>query len=131
MAGGVPSELQQFIFEHIDSIEQLDILLLLSTHADRAWTGEQVAKELRTNPRSATGKLAGMRGLGLLEECGPAVYRYLPAAPALAAVVDALSDACRIRRHQVYELIFSSLKGARKFLDAFTVVDATKEEDSK
>lgn len=120
---GIPPEVQEFIFEYIDSIDQLDVMLLLRAQRDRAWTAQEVSAELRTNPGSAAHRLASLAALGLLqvENASPPSYRYSPATPQLERVVSELAEVCRVRRHKVYELIFSSLKAARKFLNAFTV----------
>lgn len=120
---GIPPDVLEFIFEHIDSIDQLDVMLLLRTHRSREWTAQQVSDELRTNPGLAASRLAGLKAIGVLQDNGasPLGYRYSPATSDLERIVSDLAETYRVRRHKVYELIYSSLKRARKFLDAFTI----------
>lgn len=123
MSDGFPDEVRQFIFESVDSIEQLEIMLLLRSTGERMWTAQEIASKLRTNSASVVKRLAGLKRTGVVsDDCAThPSYRYRPVTPEIAAIVDGLADTCKIRPHRVYELIFSSLKGARKFLDAFTL----------
>ena len=127
--GGIPNNVKQFIFEYIDSVEQLDVLLLLRAHQNHSWTAKLVSDELRTNPVSAENRLLGLKVAGLIENDGPSegLYRYCPVTSTLSTTVDDLASACQVRRHKVYELIFSPMKRARKFADAFMVLDPKKD----
>jgi hypothetical protein len=48
------SELLQFIHDHIHSVGQLEVLLLLRQHPERTWSPEDVSQALRTIPSSAS-----------------------------------------------------------------------------
>ena len=128
---GIPEDVQQFIFEHIDAIEQLDVLLLLRSTPTREWSAREVSDELRANPASITDRLASLAGLNLLVESGstPPLYRFAPKEAAVAAVIDKLAEVYRVRRHKVFELIFSPIKRARSFARAFLVVRGPKKDE--
>jgi hypothetical protein len=127
---GIPEDVREFIFESIDSIEQLSILLLLSATRERVWTAEQLSFELRTNPESTRSRLDLLRRLNLLEvsPTSPPSFRYSPS-PDMDRIITALGEVHKVRPHKVYELIFSSLKRARKFLNAFTLPSKKEDDD--
>jgi hypothetical protein len=53
----LPAELVRFIHEHIHSVEQLEVLLLLRENPERWWSPEEVSQALRTIPSSASQRL--------------------------------------------------------------------------
>lgn len=117
---------QQFVLRHIDSIEQLEVLLLLRAHADRAYSPEEVSRELRTAPASAVHRLATLARSGLVVEAPAGAYRYAPRTSDLDAAASELADAYAVRRFAVTTLIYSRpLDQVRTFADAFRI----REED--
>lgn len=121
-ASGLPEDVRRFIIDSVDSVEQLEILLLLHQHRDRAWDAEAVARELRVSPLSAGERLRELAADGLLEKRGgkPAEYRYAPASPKLDEAVRGLVTAYAERRVTVINLIFSKpVDRIRTFADAF------------
>jgi hypothetical protein len=122
--GGIPDDVARFINANIDSVEQLEILLLLRASGTKEWTAESIARELRINPDSAGMRLAMMRGQGLLalvDEAG-GTYRYEPASADTDRVVRALADTYAQRRVSVITLIFSKPNDSiRTFADAFKI----------
>jgi predicted ArsR family transcriptional regulator len=122
LGDGIPREVEQLIAEHISSIEQLEILLLLFRESSRRWTAEDVAKELRIHAASAATRLAALTAHGFLRaEAAPApVYLYQPVSSALDEAVGGLAAAYAERRVTVIGLIFSKpLDNIRVFADAF------------
>jgi predicted ArsR family transcriptional regulator len=120
----VSEELELFVAEHIHSLHQLEVLLLLQRTAPRAWTAAQTAAELRTNPAAAAATLAKLAERGLLATSTGAdpTYTYAPAAPELDEAVIALAEMYEERRLTVIDLIFSSPEkpeAIRAFADAF------------
>jgi hypothetical protein len=129
---GMSEIVKQFIFEHIDSVEQLDVLLLLHSTPSQEWTVDDVTKSLKTNPSSVANRLARLKDQDFLEQTNagnPATYRYKPKSPEIASVIDMVAQAYTVRRHTIYELIFSPMKKARSFADAFIVRGPPKSED--
>lgn len=110
-----------FVREHIDSVEQLEILLLLAAEPIRSWSSEEVAKELRTSGRSAVTRLDRLTKQGLLSKTGDQ-YLYQPKTEETREIVDALSNTYKTHRYRVISLIFSAKDSALDdFVDAFTI----------
>jgi hypothetical protein len=121
-AGDLPEAVCRFIADHIDSVEQLEILLLLYQHPERSWTTESVARELRISALSAGDRLKDMARSSLLSKVqgGEGEYRYAPDNQQLAEAVAGLATAYSERRVTVINLIFSKpIDKIRTFADAF------------
>jgi hypothetical protein len=105
----IPDDVQRFIAEHVHSVEQLEVLLLLHRDATRAWSADEVARELRIDAGSAKSRLADLCTRRLLvETSAPALaYRFEPAAQALGRVVSSLATLYAERRVSVITLIFA------------------------
>lgn len=118
-------DLRQFIAAHIDSVEQLEVLLLLRRHPDRVWNAEAVSRELRSASDSVVMRLQGLRSAGLLvsvssESDGSDSFRYAPVRSELAELVDRLADAYASLRFTVINTIFEHpIEKIRSFADAF------------
>lgn len=123
-ASDLPEEVRRLIADHIDSVEQLEILLLLYQHPERTWDAEAVARELRIASISAGERLEDMAQSGLLarKDGKPVEYRYAPESESLDAAVRGLSTAYSERRVTVINLIFSKpVDKIRTFADAFRI----------
>ncbi|UJR81700.1 ArsR family transcriptional regulator [Sandaracinus amylolyticus] len=117
---GIPDDVFRFLVEHIVSVEQLEILLLLRAQAGRDWNAEEVAKELRVAAISAGNRLTDLAARGLLSEVSPGRFRYAPGDPAMQAAVEGLAKVYPERRVSVIEIIFSKPNDViRTFADAF------------
>jgi predicted ArsR family transcriptional regulator len=117
----IPPRVQRFISSHIDSIEKLEVLLLMRARADREWTARDVSQELRITEVSAEARLQDLTARKLLEEKGsPPSYRFRPASADDAQDVAALQETYSSRRVSVISFIFSKpLDRVRGFADAF------------
>jgi predicted transcriptional regulator len=124
----VPEEAKRLLADHITSVEQLEILLLLRRRPEGVWTPQTVAQELRTSESSASKRLAALRARGLVAmDDGEGVFRYRPANERLGRSVDSLADAYAERPYRVIELIFSKpIDDLRVYADAFRL----RKEDS-
>ena len=124
MSREIPKDVAQFITEYIDSLEQLEVLLLMRASAPTEWDGAAVARELRIDPGSASGRLASLAARGLLvatDEAGGR-YRFDPRSSELNRVVGRLADTYKERRVSVITLIFSKPSDTiRSFADAFRI----------
>ena len=116
----IPPRVQRFIATHIDSIEKLEVLLLLRTQAQREWTARDVSLELRIAESSAATRLADLTARRLVMQPGEGRYRYGPANPDDAQDVASLAETYSTRRVSVISFIFSKpLEKVRGFADAF------------
>jgi DNA-binding IclR family transcriptional regulator len=117
----LPDEVVRFLNRHIDSVEQLEVLLLLHRAAESAWTAEMVAAALYTQPASAARRLETLAADGLIERASqPGAYRYLPSGPGMGEMISTLADTYRERRVAVVTAIASKpMENVRAFSDAF------------
>lgn len=121
MAAELSPALVAFVRQHINSIETLEVLLLLYRQPDRAWSADAVAAELRIQPRSAAVRLAALEKAGLLSIEVEAGRRFNGAAEARPRVVE-LDGAYQTHRVRIIELIFSKpADNMRVFADAFVI----------
>jgi hypothetical protein len=115
-------EVRSFVAEHIDSAEQLEILLLLHRDPDRRWTAQEVSQAIYTVPASALMRLERLVAEGFATSSGEAdpTYVYEPRSDEMRRQVEALSEAFRKDRVAVIKLIFSRPPDPlQSFADAF------------
>jgi hypothetical protein len=118
----ITPEIQRLVAEHIDAADQLDILLLLHSAPDRAWTAREVSESVFTVPTAATMRLEQLVQAGFLASTGGAdpSYTYRPATPGLGDQVDALAAVYRANRVGVIQLVFQKAADPLKsFSNAF------------
>jgi hypothetical protein len=69
---GVPAEVRRFIAAEIESVGQLEVLLLLRGAPDKTWTADEVERALVMQAGSATSWLEQMAGGAFVARQGPA-----------------------------------------------------------
>ena len=117
----LPDEVRRLIAEHIVSVEQLEVLLLLREGRGREWTADAVSEQIRSSPASAQHRLADLHRRGFLarQNGEPASYRYSPDERSGHAV-DALARSYNESKYTVIELIFSKpIENLRVYSNAF------------
>jgi hypothetical protein len=125
---GLPEDVHHFLHQNIDSVEQLEVLLLLWRTPARGWTSEEVAAAVYSHPTSVVRRLAMLLGQGLLREREPGCYQYSPRTADLHETVTRLDHMYRERRVAVITLIASKpIENVRAFSDAFRI--RRKKED--
>jgi hypothetical protein len=125
---GLPEEVHRFLHQHIDSVEQLEVLLLLWRTPERGWTSDEVATAVYSHPSSVIRRLAMLLGQGLLREREPGCYQYAPRTAELHQTVSHLDHVYRERRVAVITIIASKpIENIRAFSDAFRI--RRKKED--
>ena len=117
----LPDDVDRFIADHVDNLEQLEILLLLRGQRSREFEPREVTAELRLGPESAPERLADMTARGLLAASGdPPRYRYQPDGAETERVIGELARCYAERRVSVITRIFSPRSDSvRSFADAF------------
>ncbi|MCP3136133.1 hypothetical protein [Pyxidicoccus xibeiensis] len=119
---GLSPRVQRFITTHIDSLEKLEVLLLLRSRAEREWTAPAVSLELRITETSAALRLADLASHGLLSSDGATApaYRFNPSDSDDVQAVAELAVAYGAKRVSVITFIFSRpLDKVRGFAEAF------------
>ncbi|MBF5046527.1 hypothetical protein FGE12_29190 [Aggregicoccus sp. 17bor-14] len=116
----LPQRVQRFITSHIDSIEKLEVLLLLRAQAARTWTGGEVAQALRIAEESARRRLDDLCERGMFSCERSDSFHYAPISADDAQAVDELATTYAQRRVSVITFIFSRpTERIRSFADAF------------
>ncbi len=118
----LPEDVHRFLDQHIESVEQLEVLLLLWRTPERGWTSDEVATAVYSHPSSVVRRLAMLLGQGLLREREPGCYQYAPRTADLHDTVTRLDQVYRERRVAVITLIASKpIENVRAFSDAFRI----------
>jgi hypothetical protein len=120
----IPENVQALIASHINSVVQLELLLLLHANPARGRTAQDISRELRIDAAWVTGQLRELCAAGLLTctDGASAEFRYVAGKPELNDAVDGLARAYAQRRVRVIGLIFSRpVDPIRRFTDAFRI----------
>ena len=119
MDNDIPAEVVRFIAEQIQSLEQLEVLLLVSALPDRHWTPDGVFQVVQTNRDVVQQRLDEFVKRGLMSKSEEG-YRYAPKSEALARQIATTSQIYKLRRHKLIEIIYSPRdEDLRRFSDAF------------
>ena len=121
---GVPREVNDFLVDNIDTVLELELLLLLRAEPARQWTADDLAKELKIDATFAAEQMAKFHQRGLLArtDAPAAAYRYAPQSPQLDATVAAVATAYATHRVTIIGLIFSKpTSNLKTFADAFRI----------
>jgi hypothetical protein len=128
MPDHVPAELRSFLAENIESVAQLELLLLLRSDAARTWSVSDAAKALYMAEEMTAPLLADLRVRGLLANSAGGEYQYSPRSPEQEQLVKELALLYQERRVTVIGLIHSAPTDVlRSFADAFRLRDPKKE----
>jgi hypothetical protein len=122
MTDEIPADVSQFITDHLNSVAELEVLLLIRSDPGRGWTAADISKVLCTPVEMVIEQMAGLQSRGLiLVVPGPEPqYQYQPRTPELDQVVASLSEIYKARRVTVITLIYSKpVDRVRTFADAF------------
>ena len=118
---GLPPAVHRFLYDNIDSVEQLEVLLLLS-RSPRGWTAEEIARELSGHPTSILHRLGSLAGRGFLRELEPACFQYAPRSTELHEAVARVAETYRDQRLAVIGFLASRpVAKLRAFSDAFRI----------
>jgi hypothetical protein len=120
----IPEEIAQFITNHIDSIAQLEALLLMRREPHGPWSASSLAQRLYTGEKETVDALERLCAAGLATALGhtPACYCYAPVSPELGALVDRTADLYSKHLVPITNLIHSKPKTrVQEFADAFRI----------
>jgi len=116
---GLPLELRDFVVRHFTSVEQLELLILLASRPEKAWTIGQLVLEIRSSRESIQQSVRHLQAGGFLVEDGE-TFRYVPVSPT-APVIHELAKAYREYRVRIIAWIYSGSGALRAFSDAFKI----------
>jgi hypothetical protein len=113
-----PAELRQFIAQHIESLAQLEALLLMRHEPTRRWAPAQLARTLYISDEMARGMFAELERRGFVARDDEA-YFYAASGP-LDDLLGELARHYQERRVAVITEIYSNpVKKVQTFADAF------------
>jgi hypothetical protein len=116
----IPVDLRNFVLQHIDSIAQLEALLLLRANPRENWTLASIAKRLYMGENDVEVALSRVCRAGLVIDSG-GTYRYEPQMPASRELVDRLADAYARHLIPITNLIHDKQREIREFANAFRI----------
>ncbi len=117
-------ELDAFIAREMKSLEQLEILLLLSGNPHKWWSAPTVYEVIKSSPASVAARLEELATRNVVrKEAGAEVrYQFAPDDPNLWKVVTELREAYKERPVKVVQAIYSNPPDAvQEFAKAFRV----------
>jgi hypothetical protein len=124
----LPAEVQALLLDHIESYEQLEILLLLRLEAAESWSEERISSRLNISPTLTTAALSALRLSGVVKLRGEwPRYEYAADTPAIDDAVNMLVAIHSTHRFEIIKLMSANAirrmrTGAlRAFADAFVL----------
>jgi predicted ArsR family transcriptional regulator len=126
--GGLPPDLRVFLHTCIESIEQVELLLLMRG-SERMRTAREIASELRVSVAVARREVETLAARGLLEvRVGEEIaYRYRPKSEDLARYCDLLAQYYITSRQAVLRFVADESRlSIKKFSDAFKLRNPEK-----
>ena len=114
----IPLDLQIFIVRHIDSIAQIEALLLLRRHAPETWDLASTSRRLYISEQETLEILENLCADGLLQ-CGGGVYHFACRTPETERMVKRLAEAYAENLIAVTNIIHGKPRRIREFANAF------------
>lgn len=121
---GLPSDVVQFVNDSIDSIEQLELLMMLIDSSHRYWDAASAGRALGVNPGTTQRDLERLATRNLLAvNLGNDVnYRFEPGSPRLRVTSEAFAAAYRNNPRALFRLVAErQTRAVRDFADAFRI----------
>ena len=113
-------ELRQFVANYLTSVEQLEVLCLLSENPGKAFSAPEAFRSIQSSEKSVADCLEAFRGAGLVVSDTPGTYRFAPREQQQAQLVAELAKTYRERRVSVIECIYRKPPGLiQEFAEAF------------
>lgn len=122
----IPNDIERFILQHIDSVAELEGLLMFRAHPQQEWSTKAMARELYVDEAQAMALLAHLLEQGFLiainKDKTLMHYQYRPQSRELANMVNRIADLYRQYLVPVTAIIHSKSKTKiREFANAFRI----------
>jgi hypothetical protein len=118
----LPSDIAEFLRDHIPSLHQLEIVLYLYQHARAAWTAAALAQRLYLPFELVAERLTDLEQRGIIQRCSDGAAPDYQAILTHATLVERLALLYQERRVRVISFIFSQPnETVRSFAEAFKV----------
>jgi hypothetical protein len=118
---GIPAQVLRFLEGNIDTVPQLETLLMMSEEPDRSWLIADVAARNYIPEQRATETLNALQRRGLVSSVdSPPRYRFAPATDEVRAVVADLARCYQKSLSRITELIHAKPSASiKEFARAF------------
>jgi len=124
--------LQGFLFEYVETYEDLQLVVFLRRQRERDWTAPGIAAELGLPVSACLTALQGLRERGLVEADALAgTFRYAPCSSELAARLGQLDELYRSQRLTVVMLMSVNAIERIRIATMHRVVDTLRLRDKK
>lgn len=115
----IPDDIHEFILQHLNSIAELEALLLLWRDSGQDWDVASLARRLYISEAETCHVIQQLRAQNLVEE-NNGFYRYWRSSEALGMIVDRLAQLYTTHLIPITNLIHSKApRRIQKFADAF------------
>lgn len=122
----LPDEILQFISSNVRSVEQLEILRVLSEDRQREWSPVELASAVQAAPDATGVHIAELHARGLIAALPGGSCRHGPE-PAHVAILERVLDVYRERPVSMIRVMYERVADPLKsFADAFVVKKDSK-----
>jgi hypothetical protein len=119
MSDDFPAELKQFIAQHVESLAQLEALLILRQDPLARWQATELAKRLYITPEMCEAILANLRQHGFAELAAEGYYYQAKSAEADRTLADLCTMYQQRRVAVITEIYSKPVSKVQTFADAF------------
>ena len=118
MTEALPEDVRRFVLDHVDSIAEMEALVMLVREPARAWSIDQVVARLYISPDDAEATLERLRAAGLAERAADG-WRVAVVAEPRAGTLVRLVALYATHLIPITNLIHAKGSRIRRFADAF------------
>ena len=116
---GAPDAVLSFVDRHFESVEHLEILLLLAAQ-ERTWSAPEIFQKIQSSQASVDQRLNALLKAGLIARENDGKFRFAPKDDEARQLVKELAGAYKTRPVKIIETIYARKTDAvRCFADAF------------
>lgn len=111
---GIPESVRRFLLTRVESIGQVEVLLLLRSAPEHEWSIDEISRELGSSASSVRDRLALLASQGIVtsrDVDGSTLHHYAPASEETRSMLDALAAAYKEYRVAVTNLIYAGPEG--------------------
>jgi hypothetical protein len=120
MSEEFPAEVKQFIAQHVESLAQLEALLILRQNSEQHWRSPELAQRLYITPDMCEAILADLERRGFAARSPDGAYFYQPRDRGADQLIGDLATIYQQRRVAVITEIYSKpVTKVQTFADAF------------
>jgi hypothetical protein len=121
MSNEFPAQVKQFITDRIDSVAELELLLLMRSNSEKSWTPQEACARLYASADAISLLLRGLKNKRMLATTlNDQAFVYQPDSPEMARLIDELAELYRDRRVAVITAVYSKpTDKIQSFADSF------------